>query len=292
MEIRVLKYFLMVAREENFTKAAELLHITQPTLSRQLMQLEDDLGVQLFARNKHSVSLTEDGVLFRRRAEEIVILADKAEREMRGKYENLSGEVSIGCGETVGMNVIADCIRLFRQEHKEVSFHIYTSSADDIKYKMEKGLLDIGLVTEPVEIGKYQYVRLPKKEKWGILVPQDSDFAKKEVIRPKDLCHVPLLLVGRELVKNELQSWFGKYYEQIEIAATYNLLLNASMMAYNRVGVTLCLELGDVIQGMKFIPLYPQLETGCAIIWKKQANSTAVDAFISYMRNFVEQIEI
>ena len=157
MELRVLKYFLMVAREENITKAASLLHITQPTLSRRLMQLEEELGTTLFRRSNHSIVLTDDGMLLKRRAREIVALAEKTEQEFSHKEEALTGEISIGCGETRNMSFLSRQIALFRKEHPLVQFNIYSANADDIKERIEKGLLDFGLLMEPVDIGKYEF---------------------------------------------------------------------------------------------------------------------------------------
>lgn len=220
MELRVLKYFLMAAREENITKAAALLHLTQPTLSRQLMQLEEELGVKLFHRSKHRIILTEDGMLLKRRAQEIILLSDKTVQELSHKKDVLSGEIAIGCGETKNMKFLSEQIRKFQQKYPLVQFNIHSAIADDIKERIEKGILDIGLLMEPVEVGKYEFIRMPQKEKWGILVRKDSELAAKEGIHPKDLVEAPLIMVKRELVKNELASWFGDYYEEIQIAAT------------------------------------------------------------------------
>ena len=180
MELRVLKYFLMVAREENITKAASLLHITQPTLSRQLMRLEEELGTTLFRRSNHSIVLTDDGMLLKRRAREIVALAEKTEQEFSHKEEALTGEIFIGCGETRNMSFLSRQIALFRKEHPLVQFNIYSANADDIKERIEKGLLDFGLLMEPVDIGKYEFIRMPQKEQWGVLVREDSPLAHRE----------------------------------------------------------------------------------------------------------------
>ena len=287
MEFRVLKYFLMVAREENITKAAALLHLTQPTLSRQLMQLEAELGVKLFHRSKHSIILTEDGMLLKRRAQEIVSLSDKTVQELSHKEDVLSGEIAIGCGETKNMLFLSEQIRKFRQKYPLVQFSIHSAIADDIKERIEKGILDIGLLMEPVDVGKYEFIRMPQKEKWGILVRKDSELAAKESINPKDLTNVPLIMVKRELVKNELASWFGDYYEGVQIAATYNLILNAASMVERGVGVALCFDLGaSFYEDLCFIPLAPTLETGSVLVWKKnQTLGAATSQFMRYLRN-------
>lgn len=287
MELRVLKYFLMVAREENITKAAALLHVTQPTLSRQLMQLEEELGVKLFHRSRHSIILTEDGMLLKRRAQELVSLSDKTIQELSHKDYMLSGEISIGCGETKSMSFLSNHIKDFRQLHPLVQFNIHSAIADDIKERIERGILDIGLLTEPVDIGKYEFVRMPQKERWGILTRRDSALAEKDSICPEDLMGIPLLMVRRELVKNELASWFGDYYEQIQIASAYNLIINAAAMVKSGVGVALCFDLGiNYYDDLRFVPLTPVLETGSVLVWKKnQAMSKAITQFIQSIRN-------
>ena len=287
MEFRVLKYFLMVAREENITKAAALLHLTQPTLSRQLMQLEEELGVKLFHRSKHSIILTEDCMLLKRRAQEIVSLSDKTVQELSHKEDVLSGEIAIGCGETKNMLFLSEQIRKFRQKYPLVQFSIHSAIADDIKERIEKGILDIGLLMEPVDVGKYEFIRMPQKEKWGILVRKDSELAAKESINPKDLTNVPLIMVKRELVKNELASWFGDYYEGLQIAATYNLILNAASMVERGVGVALCFDLGAAFyEDLCFIPLAPTLETGSVLVWKKnQTLGAATSQFMRFLKN-------
>ncbi len=289
MELRVLKYFLMVAREENITKAAALLHITQPTLSRQLMQLEEELGVKLFRRSKHSNILTEDGMLLKRRAQELVSLSNKTIQELSHKDTMLSGEIAIGCGETKSMSFISDRIRDFRQLHHLVQFSIHSAIADDIKERIERGILDMGLLTEPVDIGKYEFIRMPQKEQWGILTRRDSELVGKEYVTPEDLADVPLLMVKRELVKNELSSWFGDYYERLQIAATYNLIINAAAMVKSGIGAALCFNLGAIYDDeLCFIPLEPALKTGSVLVWKKnQTMGEAVTHFILSVKNAI-----
>lgn len=288
MELRVLRYFLAVAREENITRAASLLHVTQPTLSRQIQQLEEELGVKLFRRSQYRVILTDDGMLLRRRAQEIVELADKAQRELGHTEAELTGEIAIGCGESVGMTFLSQHIREFRRQHPQVQFRIYSANADDIKEHIEKGLLDMGLLTEPVDIGRYAFLRTPQKDRWGVLLPKNHPLAQRESITPKDLLGIPLLITGREPVRNELAGWFGNVYDKIEIAATYNLILNAANMVENGVGAALCFDLGHISDGLTFVPLSPSLETGTVLAWKKdQADSPATRQFLECIRNTV-----
>jgi DNA-binding transcriptional LysR family regulator len=276
----------MVAREENITKAAQLLHVTQPTLSRQLMQLEEELGVQLFHIGKHSVTLTEDGMLLRRQAQEIAALSEKTISELKNKGDMLSGEIFIGCGETRSMAILSENIRNFREIYPLVQFHIYSATADDIKERIEKGLLDIGILTEPVDISKYEFIRMPGKERWGVLVNPDSPLYVKESVSPADLSGIPLIMVQRNSVKNELANWFGDIYEQLDVAATYNLILNAASMVKEGVGTAVCFDLGMMYGELRFIPFTPQLETGSVLVWKKnQAHADILRLFLQFVKN-------
>ena len=285
MELRVLKYFLVVAREENITKAASLLHVTQPTLSRQLMQLEEELGVKLFHRGKYHIILTDDGILLRRRAQEIVDLAEKTEREFQ-RQEELSGEISIGAGESNSMTVLSRTMTVFRQKHPLVRFSIYSATADDIKDRLEKGLLDLGLLAEPVDIGRYELIRMPKRDRWGLWVRYDDPLAQKETVGPKDLLGIPLLVSQRELVQKELAAWFGDSYEKLGIAATYNLILNAANLVRNHMGAALGFFIGNLADELRFVPLSPALETGTVLVWKRdQAFSPAATAFLNQIKN-------
>ena len=290
MEIRVLRYFLMTAREENITRAAELLHITQPTLSRQLMQLEEELGTKLFERSSHSIRLTEDGMLLRRRAQELVQLADSVEKEFRHSKEEMSGTISIGSGETGSMQELAEIIRDFQEKYPLVQYDLYTATADEIKERLDKGLLDIGLLTEPVDIMKYSFIRMKRKEKWGILVRRDSKLAEQTSIGPSDLLDVPVFLAHRALVKNEIEGWFGDYYDQVQIAGTYNLINNAAVMVRNHIGVAFCFQLQSQFDDLTYIPIEPQIETGAVIVWKKaQIVSRTTHQFISFLKESREK---
>ncbi|MEZ4863845.1 MAG: LysR family transcriptional regulator [Caldilineaceae bacterium] len=291
MELRVLKYFLMVAREENITKAAELLHVTQPTLSRQLAQLEDELGTKLFQRGQHGIALTEDGLLLRRRAMEIVALADKTERELSHADDLLSGEITIGSGETKNIHALIGMMAAFRRQHPDVTFDMYTAAADDIKEHLDRGLADVGVVVEPVEISQYHFLRLPGKERAGVLLRTDSPLAAKAVIRPEDLVGTPLLMVKRPYFQNELTNWFGAAYDQMEIVATYNLIYNAAMMVQHHMGVALCLELESQFDGLCFRPLEPTQENGTVLIWKKeQILPPTTRAFIEHIGKYTKGI--
>lgn len=291
MEIRVLRYFLMVAREENITKAANLLHLTQPTLSRQLMQLEEELGVTLFRRSKHRIILTEDGMLLRRRAEEIVSLAEKTRDDLRHKQDHLAGTIAVGSGELQSSRFLTQLIAAFQKENPLVSFRIYSGNSDNIKERIERGLLDIGLLQEPVDIAKYHFVRTPVQEQWGVLVRADAELAAKDRVSPADLAGLPLILPDRENVQNELLNWFGSLAEKLRITATGNLLYNLASLARDSGSCVLTLNLACHYDGLRFIPLAPELESGTVLVWKKaQTFSPAAAAFIAYSKEYISGI--
>ena len=280
MELRVLRYFLAVAREENITKAAAMLHLTQPTLSRQLMQLEEELGVQLFQRSRYRIILTNDGMLLRRRAQELVDLADKTARELSERETELMGEIAIGAGETRSMTALSRAIQSFRTLYPKVVFRIFSANADDVKERLDMGLLDMGLLTEPVDVGKYAFCRMQEKDRWGVLVRADSPLAALEAVTPEDLEAVPLLCSGREGVQRELANWFGDRWERLEIAATFNLILNAANMVRCGVGAALGFDLNLAFDDLRFLPLSPAMETGTVLVWKKdQVLSPVMEVF-------------
>lgn len=285
MELRVLRYFLTVAKEGNITRAAQLLHVTQPTLSRQLMQLEGELGVALFHRSSHQVVLTEDGMLLKRRAQEILGLADKARQELQNR-EELTGEIAIGCGETCNMAHLSDLMVSFREKHPLVQFRIRTATADDVKEHMEKGLLDMGLLLEPVETPHYDSIRMPCQESWGALVRADSPLAGMGGASPKELLKWPLLLPWRESVHSQLMGWFGGTYPQIQVAARFDFTFNAAIMVKHHMGVALCHDKGTAFfPSLRMVPLSPRLENGAVLAWKKsQMRPRAVGQFIAHIR--------
>ena len=286
MELRVLKYFLAVAREENITKAAALLHLTQPTLSRQLMQLEEELGVQLFRRSRYHIELTEDGMLLRRRAQELVDLAEKTTREFTMREPEIVGEIAIGAGETQSMSFLSRAMVSFRENYPKVTFRIFSANADDVKERLDTGLLDMGLLTEPVDVGRYAFCRMKERDLWGVLVRMDSPLAKLSAVTPDDLSQVPLIISGRERVQRELANWFGDRWERLQIAASFNLILNAANMVRYGVGTALSFDLNFSFDDLRFIPLSPSMDTGTVLVWKKdQVLTPAVEAFHQHIKN-------
>ena len=288
MEIRVLKYFLTVVHEESITKAAEILHITQPTLSRQLMDLEEELGAKLFTRGKSRITLTEEGRLLRRRAEEIVDLASKTEREFGEQNNLIGGEISIGAGESYVMHVLADLMKKFSKDYPLVKYNLYSGNADDIKERIDKGLIDIGLLMEPVNIDKYDFVRLTQKETWGVIMRKDSLLSDKEYITTEDLSQKPILLTKRSIVQEEFKNWFGAGYDKLKVIATFNLIYNAAIMVTECLGYAVTLE--NLVNtydetDICFKPFYPKMETGSVIAWKKhQVFSVTVTKFIERVK--------
>ena len=260
MEIRVLRYFLTVVREESITKAAEVLHITQPTLSRQLAQMEEEIGVKLFDRGTRKIKLTNEGILLRRRAEEILQLVDKTEKELVEQEEQVEGKISIGCGEIASVQLLPELFRNFHQKHPRVTFDIFTATADLVKEQMDKGLLDLGLLLEPIDMEKYDFIRMDMKEKWVVLMPPNDPLAEKEFITASDLSELPLILPRRMQVQNELASWFGDYYKNLNILFTSNLSTNGAVMVNQGLAYSLVIE-GAVpfwdSSKVSYRPLYP-----------------------------------
>lgn len=290
MELRVLKYFLAVAREENITRAAALLHLTQPTLSRQLMQLEEELGVQLFHRSRYRIVLTDDGMLLRRRAQELVDLAEKTEQEFRRDPE-LRGEIAIGSGDLEGMHLLAGWLASFQKLHPRITYRISSGNADHTKERLENGTLDLGLLLEPVDISRYDILRMPVKEQWGVHLPEQSPLAQKEAITARDLADIPLIFTERGIVQKELERWFGPYAANIRAVATGNLPYNMALLARENMGAFLTVRLRCCYEGLRFLPLSPPLEVGTVLAWKKtESFPPAFAALLEHLRQCLTTI--
>ena len=272
MELRVLKYFLTVADEGNITRAADILHVTQPTLSRQLMELEDELGTALLIRGKRSVTLTDEGFLFKQQAEMIVELSDKLEHTFKDKKDVVCGTIRIGASEAVGCRALAAYMKEFREKYPDVQFDLYNGMADNIKEMLERGLLDLGLVLEPVDTAKFEYVRLPQKETWGLLLRKDHELAGKETINVEEIRPYPLIMPGREKAKNEVLHWMQCEERHLNIPAYYNLLSNAALLIEAGMGCAVCLDGALSIHAdpdLCFRQLLPEHTTRSVILWKK-----------------------
>lgn len=286
MELRVLKYFLIVAREENITKAAELLHVSQPAISRQLAQLEEELGIKAFTRSNHHIVLTEEGMLLRRRAQEIVDLAEKTQLDFQKKTEELTGEIAIGSGELRSFSHFAALLTDFHKQHPQVRYSLFSSNADRIKERLENGTLDIGLLSLPVELAKYDFIRLSVHEEFGLLVREDSPLAQKARIEPEDLIGIPLMVPERALVRSEVDNWLGPQKESLNVVLTYNLLYNATTLVRSGLGAAVCLRMDCRYDGLVFIPIAASgMENGSVLVYKKhQAQSPAVGALLAYIQ--------
>lgn len=291
MEIRVLRYFLTVVREEGINRAAEVLHITQPTLSRQLAQLEEGVGVKLFHRGARKITLTNEGILLRRRAEEILSLVDRTERELTCQDELVEGRIVIGGGELAAMQVLSEIIEDFREKYPLVTFDIFTGNADMVKEQMEKGLIDIGVLLEPVDMEKFDFIRLKGKERWVVLMRPDDSFAEKEAVSAKDLENMPLILPRRTNVQNELINWLGDSFQEKQVLFTSNLATNSALMVQRGLAYSLVIE-GSIPfwdkEKIAYRPLYPELTASSVLAWKKQQPfSLAATKFIEHMKCFL-----
>lgn len=286
MELRVLRYFLAVAREESISGAAEYLHLSQPTLSRQLMDLEAELGCRLMNRGKRNqkVSLTEEGMRLRRRAEEIVELVDKAEAEFSTQDDEINGDIYIGGGETESMRIIARTAHELQKEYPHIRYHLFSGNAEDVAERLEKGLLDFAVLVGEADKSKYAYLPLPTSDTWGLLMRKDSPLAKKSSIRPTDLITLPLIFSRQTLSAGELSGWYGSGFDKLNIVATYNLIFNASLLVEEGIGYALALDklvYTSEDSRLCFRPLEPHLTAGLCVVWKKyQVFSPAAAKFI------------
>lgn len=292
MEIRVLRYFLAVAREGTIVGAAKFLHVTQPTLSRQLQDLEEELGQQLFLRSNRSITLTPEGMLLRKRAEEILEIVSRTEADFNSMGENIGGSVHIGGGESRAMKLIAETIRELRGEYPDIRCNLYSGNAEDVVERLDKGILDFGILIQPVDISRYDSITLPVRDVWGVVMRKDSPLAAKKSISLRDLQKLPLICsrisIRQSSVKNAYAEWFGRSFEKLNIVATYNLIYNAALMVEAGIGYALALDgLVDALgnRTLCFRPLEPKLESGLNIVWKKyQVFSKAAEVFLEKIR--------
>lgn len=287
MELRVLQYFLAIVREENISRAAEVLHVTQPTLSRQMAQLEEELGVQLFIRSRH-LALTDAGVMLRRRAEEVTALMGKIESEFEEQAE-VGGVISIGSGGLLALQSLAPVMEGFRQKYPKVQYQLYTNSADHVKERLEQGLLDFGFLLEPIDVTKFDYIRMPEKERWGLLMQAAHPLAQKDCITREDLFSIPLITSDRLSIQKELESWLGDDFSKLNIFATYNIITNVAMLVNRGIASALTIE-GAVSlfenSSVVFKPLSPALEMTSVLAWKKfQPNFGAAGKFLDYFKS-------
>ena len=246
MEIRVLKYFLTTIREGNITKAAKYLNLTQPNLSRQINMLERDIGHKLFERKHNNIILTPEGILLKKRAEEIINMVDKTRAEFNFTDKVIAGDIFIGAGETWAMSLVASVMKDVQSDYPHIRYNIYSGNFQDITEKLDKGLLDFGLLIDPADLSKYDYLKIPLKDTWGLAMRKDSPLSNKKNITKKDLLNIPLIIsrqvIETEIEDNDFSRWFSDTFDNLNITATYNLIYNALIMVSEGMGYALCLD--------------------------------------------------
>ena len=291
MELRELRYFMAVVKEESISKAAEVLFVTQPNLSRQMQNLEKEIGQPLFIRGSRKITLTDAGRLLYKRAEEIIELYNKTEDELFSPISEVAGDIYIGGGESYAMELIAKAICDVQKEYPNVKFHLYSGDMVAVSEKLDKGLIDFGIFIEPANLEKYDYIRLPLTDIWGVLMRKDSSLAEKDNITPEDLWDKPLIRSKHSLGKSMISDWFCKNSEELNIVATYNLLFNASILVEEGVGYAVGLDKLINTSGnsnLCFRPLYPKLESHLDIAWKKyQIFPKCAEIFLNCLKKYL-----
>ncbi len=290
IETRLLQYFLAVARELNITKAAEALYISQPTLSKQMMELEQQLGKQLFIRGKRKLTLTEEGNFLRSRAQEILKLMDTTEAAFHTDETTLGGHVAIGCGETIAMDQIAALLADFHSQYPDVQLHTHSGDADIVLERLDKGLVDMGLLLGPIRQEKYDYLNLHQKDIYGLLMPADCTLARQEAINIDQLKSLPMIIAEQTFSGHQELEWFGSDYSVMNVVATYNLIYNATFLVEHGIGYALCLDRLVNTQGRNLTlrPIVPELSVDLYIVTKKyQAFSPAVKIFLKQIRSMI-----
>ena len=290
MEIRVLRYFLAVAQEGSVTRAARALHLTQPTLSRQIRELEEELGQTLFSRGGRELSLTREGLLLRQRAEEIVGLAEITEKEFRSLGEKtVSGDLSIGCGESKALSFVTDALKVLQDEHPLIIPHFFSGNGEIVMDRLDKGLLDFAVLMGAENTERYYSLPLPNHDTWGLLMDKDDPMAQKKAITAEDLLDIPLILSSQSLSRDELSGWLGFPMSRLHIAATYTLLFNGSLMVRSGLGYALCFD-HIAPSGKDSSFAFRPLTSPLSLVWKKhQILSAPAEAFLAKIREAGEK---
>ena len=288
MEIKILRSFLAVAHEQSISGAARSLHISQPSLSRQIMELEEEVGATLFLRGNRKITLTDQGRLLRKRAEQIVDLVQKTQDEMATTEETVSGTIHIGAGETHAFRTVAQAVHALSSRYPEIRFNLFSGNAEDVMERLDKGLMDFGVLIEPYDVSKYDYLRLPTQDIWGVLMRKDSPLAELDAVQAKDLRNVPLICSRQALGAGPLSSWFKSDFGKLNLLSSYNLLYNASLLAETGLGYVLCID--NILNttgesNLCFRPLQPALTSQIYLVWKRyQIFSKASELFLNYSR--------
>ena len=294
MEIRVLRYFLEVAREGSVTHAAERLHISQPTLSKQLKDLEAELGKKLFVRSSFSVRLTDEGMLLRKRAEDILDMVDKTTDEFKALGQITGGDIRIGCAESDSMKHLARRIKAVQERYPGIRVHLYSGDTEDLSERLDRGLLDFAVIAQAVDLSKYNYLELPGADIWGVIMRKDAPLARREAVCIDDLLDLPLI-VSRQGLREDIPRLFGEKADRLNVTATLNLAYNGSVLAREGLGYVLTFDkLVDTSREspLCFRPLFPRLETRLYIIWKKyQVFSPAAEVLLKEMKEHCSALE-
>ena len=294
MELRLLEYFLAVAREQNITAAAESLHISQPALSTQLKNMEDELGKQLLIRGvkgSRKVILTEEGMILRKRAEEMLLLMRRTEEEITGSNETIAGNVFIGTGETETVRLFAKVAKKLQKKYPDIRYNISSGNAEHVLEYLDKGLIDFGLLFTEIDAQKYEAIPVPIKDTWGVLMRKDPPLAEKETICPEDLWDKPLIVSHQKGDDVYLNQWLQREESELHIVATYNLLFNASLLVDEGLGYALCYDklINTKGSNLCFRPFSPRLEARGFIVWKKyQVFSKAANIFLQCLQELLE----
>ncbi len=289
MEIRQLRYFWTVAQEGNISRAAKLLNITQPTLSRQIREVEEQIGMSLFHREKNHLYLLPEGIFLKERAEEILLLNDKLDQVFSNKKKKqLEGTIVIGCVEADNSDTVAMMLEEMVSDYPNVRFNIVTGTSDDISDRLEKGLLDLAVLLEPITLNDMNVLKLPREEKWGFLVSNELFISNKEKLTSKNIIGLPLLCSNREEVQKLLTSWSGRPLNQLNIVGNFNLIFNVFSLVENKVGAALTIE-GALskrrLENSTFIPMEPEVKTNCMLVWKERIQTPVVQEFISRFKH-------
>ncbi|MFD0896620.1 LysR family transcriptional regulator [Loigolactobacillus binensis] len=287
MEIRLLKYFVTIAEEGTVSRAAQVLHITQPTLSRQLKQLETDLDTELFSRAKNHLQLTAAGLFLKSRAEEILALTEQTQQEFVDRKKQLfSGHIALGCVEADNSDTMSRMLEEFIADYPAVTFSIYTETSDDIVDRLDKGLIDLAILLEPINTEKYHKIVLPHTERWGLLVSNEAFLTESQVISPADVIGTPLLISGRPDVQHLVASWARCPLNKLNIIGNFNLSFNITSLVARQVGAAVCIEgAPNYGSATKFIPFAPAVQTNCVLAWRREREtSPVVREFIRYFR--------
>ncbi|MBR1797792.1 MAG: LysR family transcriptional regulator [Clostridiales bacterium] len=289
MEIRTLRYFLAVAREENMTRAAQLLHVTQPTLSKQLKSLEDELGKKLFTRHSFSIKLTDEGMLLRDRAEDLVEMADRIEKEFFSLDDITGGELYLGLAESYQIRLIAKQIHSLKLRFPDLKYHITSGDTEQVIDKLDKGLLDFVVLAEEPDKSKYEFIPFPEEDIWGVVMPSDSPLVKKKAVKVNDLIGLPLFCSGQSWEK-DIPLWAKDKMDKLHLEGSFKLSYNASLFAKEHLGYLLTFDkLIDTSpeSGLAFRPLSPKLTTRLYLVWKKDPTfSPIADRFLEQIRQW------